>query len=57
MKFYRMKDIATYLAEVSMDTGYPYEFLVDRVNECVADGDTYNQAVTYVAGVSYEKDW
>lgn len=57
MKFYRMKDIATYLAEVSMDTGYPYDFLVDRVNECVADGDTYNQAVTYVAGVSYEKDW
>lgn len=57
MKFHRVKEIATYLMEVSMDTGYDYEFLCRMVDESVADGEDINDAVTYVAGVSYEKDW
>ena len=57
MRFNRMKDIATYLMEVAEDTGYSYEFLCDRVSECIRDGESYNQAVAFVSGVSYEKDW
>ena len=57
MKFTRMKDIATHLQEVSEDTGYDYDYLCERVEDQVRDGDTYNEAVDFVTRVSYEKDW
>lgn len=57
MKFHRMKEIATYLTEVSMDTGYSYEFLCDRVGELLADGQDYNSAVTEVGAIAYELDY
>lgn len=57
MVFHRMKEIATYLTEVSMDTGYSYEFLCDRVGELLADGQDYNSAVTEVGEIAYELDY
>lgn len=56
-KFHRVKEIATYLTEVSMDTGYDYEFLCRMVDELVADGEDINDAVYHVEEVSIERDW
>lgn len=57
MKFTRVKEIATALTEVSMDTGYDYDYLANRFNECVEDGQTAEEAFEFVSGVSYEHDW
>lgn len=57
MMFHRMKEIATYLMEVALDTGYSYEFLCDRVEELVEDGENYNSAVTEVGAIAHELDY
>ena len=53
----RIKDIACMLACVAEDTGYEAEFLYERFDECLRDGQTRREAFDYVAGVSYEYDW
>ena len=53
----RIKDIAQTLTEVALDTGYEPEFLYERFDEEVRDGDTWAQALAYVTGVSMERDW
>ena len=52
-----IKDIACRLAEVAIDTGYEPELLYELVAECVEDGNTYEEAFSHVAEVSYEHDW
>lgn len=53
----RMKDLVYMLTEVSEDTKYGFDFLAERFDECVNDGQTYQEAFEHVAGVSYERDW
>ena len=57
MAYKRIKHIATDLQIIADDTGYSYEFLADRVNELVNDGESFEAAVDQVRSVSYEKDW
>lgn len=57
MIFHRMKEIATYLMDVALDTGYSYEFLCDMVEELLQDGQDYNSAVTEVGEIAYELDY
>ena len=52
-----MKEIVTALTEVSMDTGYSYNFLAEMFDEFVADGQTAEEAFRTVSEISYEKDW
>lgn len=55
--FRSMKDISCAILDLADTTGYDYDFLVDMVEELVADGESYEDAFMYVAGVSYEQDW
>lgn len=57
MTYKRMKHIETDLQIIADDTGYSYQFLADRVNELVNDGESFEAAVDHVRSVSYEKDW
>lgn len=57
MKFNRVKEIATALTEVSMNTGYDYDYLCDRFNECIEDGQTAEEAFEFASSVSNEHDW
>lgn len=57
IKFYRMKDIATAIAELSLDTGYDEEFLSDCVTELVNDGESYEEAFKHVKQVAEEYDY
>lgn len=52
-----IKDIACMLSCVAEDTGYPAEYLYERYDECLRDGQTRKEAFDFVAGVSYEQDW
>ena len=51
------KEVATDLATVAADTGYDYDDLCKLYTEKVRDGETLEEAMEYIAGVSYEHDW
>lgn len=55
--FESMKDISCAILDLADATGYDYDFLVDRIEEQVADGEEYEDAFMHVAGVSFEQDW
>lgn len=57
MTYKRMKHIATDLQIIADDTGYSYEFLAERVDEIVNDGETIEAAMDRVRDISYELDW
>lgn len=58
LKFESLKDVVSALQKVAYETGYLLTDLCDEVEELVKeDGQTYEEAVSYVAGVSYEHDW
>lgn len=57
MTYKRIKHIATDLQIIADDTGYSFQFLADRVNELVNDGESFEAAVDHVRSVSYELDW
>ena len=57
MTYKRIKHIATDLQIIADDTGYSFQFLADRVNELVNDGESFEAAMDHVRSVSYELDW
>ena len=57
MKYNRMKHIATDIQLIALDTGYDYNFLCERVDELVEDGETYEAAIRSVRDTSAEHDW
>ena len=58
LNFKSLKDIVFALQKVADETGYLLTDLCNEVEELVKeDGRTYEDAVSYVAGVSYEHDW
>lgn len=57
LKYTGFKDVAVDLVKVSNDTGYDYDELCDLYTEKVRDGDSLEEAMEYIAGVSYEHDW
>jgi len=52
-----MKEIATMIMEVSIDTGYPFEFLCECVEDLVKDGESYHDAVSHISDVAHEHDF
>ena len=57
LNYTSMKDIVADVQRITDETHYDFRFLCEMVSESVKDGNTYEEAVEYVAGVSYEKDW
>jgi hypothetical protein len=55
--FRRIKDAATELTDIFLDTGYDFDFLCEAVEELVDAGCTYEQALNQVRDISYEQDW
>ena len=55
--FESMKDMSCAILDLADETGYDYDYLVDRIEEGVADGETYEDAFLTVAEISYEQDW
>lgn len=51
------RQIAEDLAQVADDTGYEYSYLADRFMEQLHDGNSAEESMEHVAGVSYEFDW
>ena len=54
--FNSMKEIATYLMEVSIDTGYAYGYIAECVDDLVHDGVNYEDAAHEIADIAYEYD-
>lgn len=50
-------EVAADLMKVSDDTGYGYEFLCDMFHDSIMDGNSAEEAMESVAGISYERDW
>ena len=57
LKYTSVKEIATDLQRVSDATGYGYDFLAEQYKESIKDGDTPEEAMETIAGISYERDW
>lgn len=56
-EYYSMKDIATDIQCIALDTGYDYEFLCGCVDDLVADGMTYEEAIKEVREIALEQDF
>lgn len=57
MKFHRMKELVCAITELSLDTGYEYEFLCEAVDELLEDGETIETAFKEVYIVAHEHDF
>lgn len=57
LNYTSVHEIADDLMEVSEDTGYDYNFLIEMYTDSIRDGQSCESAMEYVAGISYEKDW
>ena len=51
------KDLSIMLIDATDATGYKYDFLVDMVEEAVADGESYPDAVKSICEIAYERDF
>lgn len=56
-KYNRMKHVVTDLMEAALATGYDYEFLCERVDEAIEDGESLEEAVEDVLDIAYEFDF
>ena len=52
-----MKEIATMIMEMALDTGYKFDFLCECVEEQVRGGESYHDAVEHVSQIAAEHDF
>ena len=57
MRYTRMKQIAVDIMDIALDTGYDVDFLGSCVDELVADGESYEDAVQQVREIAEEQDY
>lgn len=55
--FNSMKEIATALMEVALNSGYEYDMLCECVEDLVYDGESYNKAFHEVESIANEHDF
>lgn len=57
LKITSFKDLSALMIEVSEDTGYSYDFLLDCVQEQLDDGESMEAAYEHISGIAYEQDF
>lgn len=55
--FNSIKEIATAIMDVALDTGYSYDYLCECMKELLDDGESYEEAFDEVSKIAYELDY
>ena len=54
--FNSIKEIATAIMCVALDTGYSYDYLCECIKELLDDGESYEEAFNEMSDMAYELD-